>query len=226
MMEILTNHQSKDSNALNPKPWYPGGFEMEHHLPRLGSRGRSPTNIVATQTRPAMNSNRTTLCIALLLCQSLSLSAEDDRNVAVDVSAVKEICLFRSPAWSISFFPDGSVQAQYGCLAGDGALLPAGSVDFKALVRCTSMLRDPAPRLPPLETTSQVAFHDGTETSGIAFCLTNDVLYRYLIQSFSGKWQERFGFTLSGNWQESGFGRSGTLSQRMDKLLEEFPVFQ
>ena len=175
--------------------------------------------IVAIQTSPAMNANRTTLCIALLLCQALSLNAnaEDDRNIAVDVSAVKEVFLCRSPAWSISFFPDGSVQAQLGCMAGDGASLPPGSVDFEALVRCTAMLRDPSPRLPPLESTSQVGFHDGTERSGIAFCLTDDVLYRYLIQSFSGKWQDS-GFDFAGKWQQSG--------RRMDKLLKDFPIFK
>jgi len=161
-----------------------------------------------------MNAIRTTLCIVVLFCQAFPLCADDNRDIAVDVSVVKEIYLSRRPAWSIRFFPDGRVHAQYGSLPGDGAVLPPGSVDFEALVRCTSMLRDPTPRLPPLETTSQVAFHDGTETSGTAFCLTNDILYQYLIQSFSGK------------WQEGGFGRRGTLSRRMDELLEDFPVFQ
>lgn len=161
-----------------------------------------------------MSATHATLFVACLLCQTPRLIGDDVRDAAVDVSAVKEIFLHRQSGWSVRFFPDGSVQAQYGSLPGDGAMLPRGSVDFGALVRCTKMLRDPAPKLPPDETTSQVGFHDGTETSGIAFCLTNDVLYRYLIQSFSGK------------WQGGGFGGKSALSHRVEKLLQDHPMFK
>lgn len=108
-------------------------------------------------------------------------------------------------AWRIDFFPDGSVAAQYGSLPGDGAKLPAGTVDFSAVV--AEVQRQQTDER--IEGGAQAAIWKRGETSVKASYLKEDALFRELFQSVDNQWVTKFEV------------RSG----RFDELRKAYPIY-
>ena len=138
------------------------------------------------------------LLLPLILFLSLmSCSVADDTPEAQSVAVWTP-----SHAWLLTFKPDGSVHAQYGSTLGDGASVPAGTVDFLALL-------DDFKRLQTDERlkTAQVAIQYEGQTSTTAFSLRDDTLLRNMMNSFRNDWQPDPG----GN--------------RFHQLLKKYPLF-
>jgi hypothetical protein len=123
----------------------------------------------------------------------------------VDASNVVELWLRppRQSGWYLRFFPDGSAQAQYGSGLADGANLPKGTVHFGALVNAAERLKSDQ----QADRASQVSVHFKNETQ-TAYFLRDGTLFRYLIESFDGKWQQEFGI------------------ERFQQLRRQYPIYK
>jgi hypothetical protein len=110
-----------------------------------------------------------------------------------------------SSGWMIEFFADGRVNAQCGSALGDAVNLPKGSVDFKSLLKAACRLK--SDKQLDLDQASLIALSFKDEP-GIGFSLSDDTLFRYLIDSFKGKWQPDL-----------------AVIGRVDKFLREHPIY-
>jgi hypothetical protein len=133
-------------------------------------------------------------------------SVADEVRKPADASEAADFVLYPadpSNGWMIRFFSDGSVHAQYGSILGDAAKLPKGSVHFGALLKAAYRLKSDK----RLERASQisVSLKDEAHT---AFSLTNDALFRHLIDSFDEKWRSELG------------------GSRFDMLRRQYPIYK
>ena len=133
-------------------------------------------------------------------------SVADEVKTPADANEAADFVLYPaepSSGWMIRFFPDGSVHAQYGSSLGDAAKLPKGSVHFRALLKAAYRLKSDK----QLDRASQISVSLKDETN-TAFSLTNDALFRYLIDSFDEKWQPELG------------------GSRFDMLRRQYPIYK
>lgn len=110
-----------------------------------------------------------------------AMPAVADEATVTEVSVVPQSEHF----WFLKFLPDGSVHAQYGSNFGDNGWMPAGTVDFDALVRAIQRLRSDE----PVEGGTQAALHEKGKQSATAFYLRDDTLLRYLVDAFQDQWR-------------------------------------
>jgi sugar diacid utilization regulator len=109
----------------------------------------------------------------------------------------------RQSGWYLRFFPDGSAQAQYESGLADGANITKGTVHFGALVNAAERLKSDQ----QADRVSQVSVHFKNETQK-AYFLKDDTLFRYLIDSFDGQWQQEFGI------------------ERFQQLRRQYPIYK
>jgi len=133
------------------------------------------------------------------------IAARDLSNFADgDVVAIRLAPNGHHLPWSITFRHDGSVHAQYGALAGDGASQPKNSVDFGALLQAVERLKYDKRQAEM----SWIVLHRKGQTTATSFSLRDDTLFRYFIASFEKTWKpDLYGL------------------KRFDQLLESHPFY-